>query len=236
MELITYLINVLIFCQVLVFMYFYEISLRIPIVKIDMDYGLLSNDVILETFFYGVSFLFVFGVILTGFAFQFYTNVLILQYVLLVLYAYRVLSKKERVLTAICLSFLLVFFNSYLWESVLHFAEYTVNPMMIFNFRELIHLVVLPFLYSHYTVDKKPVLAKLRILLFINFLFSLLTLEVYPNIDSYRFYIPIFRHLVNLTHYINRCISLVMLLDMFTKNLKVREVRMSWFSGWLYDE
>jgi len=229
MDITKYLLNVLIFGQCLVFMYFYERSYKVQNRKASLDYGILTSDVILETFFYGVSTIFIICVIVTGFAFQFYTNSLILQYVFLVLYAYRVLSKKERVLTAICLSFLLVFFNSYLWESVLHFAEYTVNPMMIFNFRELIHLVVLPFLYAHYTVDKKPVLAKLRILIFINFLFSLLTIEVYPNIDSYRFYIPIFRHLVNLTHYINRCISLVMLLDMFVKHAKVRLERKEWF-------
>jgi len=201
-DLIPYIINVLIFGQVLIFMYFYERSIRIPVVKVNMDYGILTNDVILETFFYAVSFLFIVAVIVTGVTFQFYSNILILQYVMLVMYSYQVLRKHERVLTAICLSFLLVFFNSYLWESVLHFAEYTVNPIMIFNYRELIHLVVLPFLYSHYTIDKKPVLAKLRILIFINFLFSLLTIEVYPNIDSYRFVIPFFRHPVNLTHYI----------------------------------
>jgi len=210
-------------------MYFYERSIRIPVVKVNMDYGILTNDVILETFFYAVSFLFIVAVIVTGVTFQFYSNILILQYVMLVMYSYQVLRKHERVLTAICLSFLLVFFNSYLWESVLHFAEYTVNPIMIFNYRELIHLVVLPFLYSHYTIDKKPVLAKLRILIFINFLFSLLTIEVYPNIDSYRFVIPFFRHPVNLTHYINRCISLVMLLDMFIKNTKARVERRNWF-------
>jgi len=229
MDVVGYLLNVLIFGQALVFMYFYERSYKVPNKKANLDYGILTSDIILETFFYGISTIFVIIVIVTGFTFQFYTNVLILQYVFLVLYAFRVLSKRERVLTAICLSFLLVFFNSYLWESVLHFAEYTVNPMKIFNFRELIHLVVLPFLYAHYTVDKKPVLAKLRILLFINFLFSLLTIEVYPNIDSYRFYIPIFRHLVNLTHYINRCISLVMLLDMFVKHTKARVERKEWF-------
>lgn len=229
MDLIPYIINVLIFGQVLIFMYFYERSIRIPVVKVNMDYGILTNDVILETFFYAVSFLFIVAVIVTGVTFQFYSNILILQYVMLVMYSYQVLRKHERVLTAICLSFLLVFFNSYLWESVLHFAEYTVNPIMIFNYRELIHLVVLPFLYSHYTIDKKPVLAKLRILIFINFLFSLLTIEVYPNIDSYRFVIPFFRHPVNLTHYINRCISLVMLLDMFIKNTKARVERRNWF-------
>jgi len=228
-DLIPYIINVLIFGQVLIFMYFYERSIRIPVVKVNMDYGILTNDVILETFFYAVSFLFIVAVIVTGVTFQFYSNILILQYVMLVMYSYQVLRKHERVLTAICLSFLLVFFNSYLWESVLHFAEYTVNPIMIFNYRELIHLVVLPFLYSHYTIDKKPVLAKLRILIFINFLFSLLTIEVYPNIDSYRFVIPFFRHPVNLTHYINRCISLVMLLDMFIKNTKARVERRNWF-------
>ncbi len=229
MDITKYLLNVLIFGQVLVFMYFYERSYKVQNKKANLDYGILTNDVILETFFYGVSTIFIICIIVTGFAFQFYTNTLILQYVFLVLYAYRVLSKKESVLTAICLSFLLVFFNSYLWESVLHFAEYTVNPMMVFNFRELIHLVVLSFLYAHYTVDKKPILVKLRILLVINFLFSLLTIEVYPNIDSYRFYIPFFRHLVNLTHYINRCISLVMLLDMFIKHAKVRHERKEWF-------
>lgn len=232
MDITKYLLNFLIFGQVLVFMYFYERSYKVRNKKADLDYGILTSDVILEVFFYGVSIIFIICVIITGFTFQFYSNVLILQYVALVLYAYNVLVVKERVLTAICLSFLLVFFNSYLWESVLHFAEYTVNPMKIFNFRELIHLVVLPFLYAHYTVDKKPVLTKLRILIFINFLFSLLTIEVYPNIDSYRFYIPFFRHLVNLTHYINRCISLVMLLDMFVKHTKVRLERKEWFQGW----
>lgn len=229
MELIPYLINVAIFGQCLVFMFFYERSYKVQNIRVNLDYGILTNDVILETFFYAVSFLFIVVVILTGVTFQFYTNMLILQYVALVLYAYSVLKKKERVLTAICLSFLLVFFNSYLWESVLHFAEYNANPMMIFNFRELIHLVVLPFLHAHYTVDKKPVLSKLRMLFFINFLFSVLTIEVYPRIDSYRFYIPFFRHLVNLTHYINRCISLVMLLDMFIKHTKVRLERKEWF-------
>lgn len=229
MHLLDYLLNVLILGQCLFFMYLYEKSIGLTTRRIDTDIGYFDVDELIELYFYIISFLFMLIIVATGFTFQFYKTNLIIQYCVLVLYAFRVLKTEERVLTAISLSFLLVFFNSYLWESVLHFAEYTQNPVMLFNFRELIHLVVLPFLYAHYTVDKKPVLYKLKMLFFINFLFSVLTIEVYPRFNSYQFDVPFFVSVVGLTHFVNRFISLVLLLDVFVKYTKARTERKWWF-------
>ena len=133
------------------------------------------------------------------------------------------------VLKSISLAFLLVFLNSYIWECILHFAEYSLNLMMLLNFRETIHLVVLPFLFCHYDIDKKKVINQMYILIFINFLFSLLTLDVYRAIFAWRISIPFFNNLTGLTHFCNRLISLIMVLDIFINDATEKNERKWWF-------
>ncbi len=221
MDITSYLLNVLILGQCLFFMWLYEFGLT-------FENNPPEFHKLIEGIFYVLSCIFIIGIVGLRVSYGWYKTHLILQYVILVLYAFRRLNVKNSTMKAISLSFLLVFFNSYLWESVLHFAEYTINPIKIFNFRELIHLIVLPFLYAHYTVNKKPLLNSIRMVLFINFLFSMITVEVYPRIDVYNISV-VFFNLMGFTHLINRIISLVLLIDMFNNHVKEKKERNRWF-------
>lgn len=226
MMLFNYLINIIIFGQCLFFMYLYEYSIR----QLPIRPRIFFLDDLIKQCFYFISMLFILIVYLTDYGFQFYKTQLIIQYVFLVLYSFKILYKHEReVLKSISLAFLLVFLNSYIWESILHFAEYTLNPMMLLNFRETIHLIVLPFLFCHYDMDKKKVINQMYVLIFINFLFSLLTLDVYHFIFAWRISIPFFNNLTGLTHFLNRIISLTLVLDIFMNDLQEKKERKWWY-------
>lgn len=226
MTLLNYLINLIIFGQCLFFMYLYEYSIR----NLPLKPKVFFLDGLIKNIFYSISILFTFIIIITRYSFQFYKTNLIIQYVFLVIYSFKVLYKHEdEVLKSISLAFLLVFLNSYIWEIILHFAEYTLNPMMLLNLRETIHLVVIPFLFCHYNIDKKSVIHQLYILIFINFLFSLITIDVYHAIFAWRIRIPFFNNLTGLTHFCNRIISLILLLDIFINDAKEKKERKWWF-------
>jgi len=216
LNVLTYVIHALVLGQPLLFWYIYERYAKLGCYP--------EVDAFIEYIFIVVGLLCAGLVILLKARFEFYSTNLLVQYIFLVLYAYGKVNNRINSLKAISLSFLLVFFNSYLWESVLHFAEYTINPMRIFNFRELIHLIVLPFLYYHYNYDRKPIMNKLKVTLFINFLFSIFYLEVFPRTPLiWSISIPIFKTIPLVFTFFNRWFSLIMLLDIFNSNMSEKK-------------
>ena len=226
MKVLDYLLNLIIFGQCLFFMYMYEYSCR----NLPLKPKAFFLDGVIRSFFYSIAIIFTGIMFISGYNFQRYNTYLIIQYVFLVIYAFRVLYKlKCQAIKSISLAFLLVFLNSYIWECILHFAEYTINPMMLLNFRETIHLIVLPFLFCHYNIDKKSVIRQMYVLIFINFLFSLLTIDVYHSIYAWRISIPFFNNLTGLTHFLNRIISLTLLLDIFINDATEKQERKWWF-------
>ena len=236
MNLITYLIHFLIYIQPLFFMYVYEYSVRrCEDNNFTNQVNYWVDNIQLGLLFYPISILSMIIVFISGISFEYYTNEILIQYIFLVIYFYSFNKEKGHPLKSIALSFLLVFFNSYLWEIVYHFTEYTLNPMMILKLRETYHLIILPFLFSHYRFKKKGVINKLYMLVFICFLFSVLNLDVLLRIRivDYEFFhrikIPLFNTMTNVLNFINRFVSLIFLIDIFNKDMIDKENRRWWF-------
>lgn len=211
-------------------MYLYEVtSLRL----IDITSEIKSIDwIVVDFLYYGfivASCFFAMLIYWIGFKFEFYTTDLIIQYIFLVLYAFSRLKNNTSLFKALSLSFLIVFLNSYLWEIVLHVAEYNINIMKLFNFRELIHLIVIPFILSHYQIElKEELVYRIKMLLFINFLFSIINIEVFGRwllLD-----IPFFVSGINMFNFFNRLVSLILVIDMFLHCFKERVIKTWWFS------
>ena len=85
----------------------------------------------------------------TGFGAPPFTNDLIICYVLMVVYAgWR--NRRGVPIRAICLAFILVFVNSYLWEFPIHIADFATNLDYGIQATQLLHLPPLYFLLSGY--------------------------------------------------------------------------------------
>lgn len=216
-----YLINFLIYGQTIFFMWLFEKSFKKTFKHYEYEMITIS--------FYTIAYIFSMIIIITGFSFNYYKTHLIIQYVILVLISFHVLCKKYNSLTAISLSFLLVFLNSYYWEIVLHLTEYNTNPLTIFNFRETYHLIVLPFLLTHYYFDKHVVLKKLAIGICISYLSALINFEVIPYFNLQSINIPFFNSLVVIIYFINKTICLMILLNIISNDVIKKRKRKDWF-------
>lgn len=227
-----YLINFIIYVQPLFFIWMFETIWHKEWYNIDLrDYG---NDFgALDFIFYSVSSLFLIFVFVFNINYAFYTNFLLIQYVLLTMFAYYYLRKADfTFLYAICFSFLLVFLNSYVWESVLHFTVYNINIRELFKIREIYHLIVIYFLSRYFYVsDKKMLSRNIKILLFINFLFCVIYIEVLQRWIG-RMNAPYGFILTILPMALNRLISLIFILDIFNNALELKDEKdIKW---WFY--
>jgi len=215
-----YLINFIIFGQCLFFMLLYEKSLT---------YKKWYNQKFMENVFYIISLVFVICVYVLNLSYNFYKSNLLIQYAFFVHVAYYKLRNRYNVLTAISLSFLLVFLNSYFWESALHVMEYNTNPLMLLNFRETYHLIVIPFLLLHYQFDKRIVIRKIGFSFFFSFIISILTLELIPYLGLHLIYIPFFLYPSNVLYFVNRFVCLLILLDIMINHSYLNREIKGWF-------
>ena len=216
-----YLINFIIFGQCLFFMLLYEKSIT---------YKKKYNQKFIEDVFYLLSLTFIFSIYIENISYNFYKSHLLIQYAFLVHIAYYKLKNRYNVLTAISLSFLLVFLNSYFWEAVLHIMEYNTNPLTLLNFRETYHLIVIPFLINHYWFDKKIVVRKIGFSFCISFLVSVFVFEVIPFLELSYFYIPFFLTISNISYFFNRVICLLILLDIMNNHSFKKKHVKGWFN------
>jgi len=217
MIVINYLLNFIIYAQPLFFTWLLETTYNKESFMIDWLFDKRRLDLYFDILV--LSSIFVLAV--TGFRYNYYTNNLLLNYVFLVYFAYHILRANNcTFFKAISLSFLLVFLNSYVWESVLHFSEYTINIMNIFRVRETFHLVVIYLLSRYFIIsDRKRLKWSVLNILLLNFLFSILYIEVYPRM------LPIGETLKQATMILNRFISLIYLLDIMIYAVEEKDIK-----------
>ena len=114
--------------------------------------------------------------------FQFYTAWLLFLYGFMVIFVTWALEEKFCFRQSLCLGFLLVYFNSYVWEFVLHFASYRVYGITSNDILQMQHLIVLPWLLKKYKLpphfDRKIILNGLQMLLLLETVVALLIFEV----------------------------------------------------------
>lgn len=156
---------------------------------------------------------------ITGFEFSQYNNMLLRFYVLLVICSHYVLRFNYNYKDSVCLSFLLVFINSYYWEFMLH-----LNAIMFYglSFNQLIqgfHLIPVYFLYRMIEIKDTRRVKKLILYGLIVSTLNLLSIQVLP-LRVFNLIIYIERNLIN---DITRVSCLTILLIIFSKQIEIKK-------------
>lgn len=143
-DILTYLVHLLVFSQPFIWWWFYNQHFKIPRI-IDYLAAYLTVQVI-------------FMVIALGIQYEFYKTHLIVQYIIMLFLSYRIFASRMDISDSIALAFLTVYMNSYYWESVLHFQEYTMHILagsIFINYRELWRLIPILFFIRKFKFDKE---------------------------------------------------------------------------------
>jgi hypothetical protein len=192
--LLDYIIHVAIFSQPFIWWFVYNKNFRIPYIL---------EELINIFFLWSIAM-----VVILGIRYEFYSTVLIIQYILMVIFCYNVFKRRFDITQAIALSFLVVYMNSYYWESVIHFSEYTqniLNNTLFLNPREIWRLIPCIFFLKKFNYIKDYSVKMLTrgiiisfIISYINFgLFRYSVLINYPNIMEIHAFIREILFMVN---------------------------------------
>ena len=176
---------------------------------------LLDKDFEIENHFHKMlfydSFVFLYLLlVITGFSFSQYTNVLLKFYVLLLLYSIVIIRFSNAPFTptmectihysfkdSICLGFLLVFINSYYWEFMLHFNAIILGGLSFNQIVQMFHLIPAYLLYDKLEIHDRKSFYKILIIGLIVSVLNLLCLNFLPN------YIIVFNKSIFLRRIIN---------------------------------
>jgi len=157
--------------------------------------------------------------IITGFGFSQYDNKLLKFYVLLLMYSHYVLSHNYNFKDTVCLSFLLVFINSYYWESMLHLNAIMFYGLSSNQFIQGFHLIPVYFLYRMIKIKDIRRVKKLILYGLVISTLNLLSIQVLP-LRFFNFIMYIDRNLIN---DITRISCLTILLIIFITKIEIKK-------------
>lgn len=159
--------------------------------------------------------------VITGFGFNQYTNELLKFYTLLMLYAQFILRYEYNFKDAVCLSFLLVFINSYYWEFMLHLNFIMFNGLSLNQVIQGFHLVPAYFLYRR--IEIKDINRFKRLILYGLVISTLNVLSIdFLSLSLFGFLQYNTRGLVN---NITRISCLTILLIIFITQIEIKKKR-----------
>lgn len=165
----AYLIRALIFAQPLFWMWLYDR---------DVDLSAYRNT------FYVLSCAFCFAAlslsVTVDFVFQYYTAWLLFLYAFMVIMVTYILEEKWGFRRGLCLGFLVVFLNSYVWEFMLHLTSYLSNGIKPNDVLQMWHLIALYWILKKFriVVDKKVFLTGVQRLLLVETVIAIFVIEV----------------------------------------------------------
>lgn len=133
------------------------------------------------------------------------------------IFAYAILSHKYSFKDTVCLTFLVVFINSYYWESMLHFNAMLFYGISFNQFIQMFHLIPSYFLIKRLEFND---IIKVKKMLLYGLVFSLLNLLSLNFLPVYIFGIDrgIYRAYIN---NFTRFICLVILLKILIRHTKI---------------
>lgn len=207
-EAIAYMLRILIFGQPFICWWILETDIKLSEKQEEIgDYIIyVGFSILIATIF------------LSGFEFDFYTVQLLLQYAFFIPFTFLYMRDKYSFKDSLALSLLLVFLNSFYWESVLHFAELTMLQFDITRLREFWHLVPLPIILRNFRVNRKSAIKNLRIGLIYSFIISVISIEMigYARLIPFPFLVK-FMHrnytLRKFLNFTNRLVCLFLLIQ-----------------------
>jgi len=114
--------------------------------------------------------------------FEYYTAWLIFLYAFMVMFVTWGLEEKFSFRQSLCLGFLLVYLNSYVWEFMLHITSYRTYGITANDLLQMQHLIVVPWLLMKFKlppeIDKKKILTGIQWLLAVETIIAVLIIEV----------------------------------------------------------
>jgi len=114
--------------------------------------------------------------------FEYYTAWLVFLYAFMVMFVTWALEEKFSFRKSVCLGFLLVYLNSYVWEFMLHFTSYMTYGFTANDLLQMQHLIVLPWLLMKFklppAIDKKNILTGIQGLLAVEAVIAIFIIEV----------------------------------------------------------
>jgi len=114
--------------------------------------------------------------------FEYYTAWLLFLYAFMVIFVTWGLEEKFSFRKSVCLGFLLVYLNSYVWEFMLHITSYMTHGICANDLLQMQHLIVLPWLLMRFrlplAIDKKKVLNGIQWLLACETVIAIFIIEV----------------------------------------------------------
>lgn len=203
MMLIDYVIHLAIFSQPFIWWYIYNKNYRIPYIL----------EEVINIIFIWIMIM----VSLIGLRYEYYSNVLIIQYIMMVTISYNIFKRRFDITQAIALSFLVVYMNSFYWESVIHFTEYTqniINRTLFLNPRELWRLTPVLFFLKKFKYDKNYSIIMLLRGIIISFVIGYINFGIlrYSVLINYPLIFNIHPFIREILFLINRFISLFYLM------------------------
>lgn len=177
-----YILRVLVYAQSFIWIYLLnkDVEIRSRYIQLLFPFSLFITYVLIKE---------------SGFYFSQYYNHLLSFYVLLMFNAYFILKIKYNVYDSICLSFLIVFINSYYWEFMFHFNAIIFYGLSFNQVIQSFHLIPTYLLYKKLEIRNRPMFFKFIAL---GLIISNLNLLAHNFINSFYFYgIPFNQQLYN---------------------------------------
>lgn len=187
---------------------------------------LLDYDYEIEDHFINVLFPVFLGIIylmfyITGFQFSPYTNALLKYYTTLLLISYAILRYKYGSKDSVCLAFLIVFINSYYWESVLHFNAIIFYGLNFNQIVQMFHVIPAYFLVKKLEFYDKSKAVRFFVYGIIVSNLSLISLNVFPSEINLNGFIINRTFVNNVTR--SLCLFLLLSILMFCSQLRKKE-------------
>lgn len=164
-----FLVRALIFGQPLFWMWLYDRGVDLSAYR--DSFFILSGSFCVATLALSVNY---------NRVFQYYTNWLLFLYAFMVMFMTWTFEEKFSFKQSLCLGFLLVYLNSYVWEFMLHLTSYRANGISPNDLLQMQHLIVLPWLVKkfRFVVEKKTLLTGIQNLLLVETLIAIFVIEV----------------------------------------------------------
>lgn len=168
---LQYILRTVVYVQPFLWLYLLDKDIKVNniFIKVLFPVSLVSIYIILNV---------------TGFYFSQYTNSLLCFYILLMLNAFVILSLNYGFYDSVCLTFIIVFINSYYWEFMLHLNVILFYGFSFNQFIQSFHLIPSYMLYKKLDLINRKMFFKLVVLGLIISNLNLLVINFMPLIRS----------------------------------------------------
>ncbi len=205
---LDYFIRLIIYGQILFWMWLYNYNGKI--VK------LLFQEK-MKYFFYAHAFSFCGIVYVLNISFEYFNTKLLLTYTVFVILTTFIFNEKFNFKDSICMAFMIVFFNSFYWESMLHLVAFIHFGITLNAFTQVFRILPGIFLYRRWSFNNEKKVLKLffKGLLISSIFVTIRGLIQFLNKWTLYQYRDVWNFISHWMNYPNRFICLFILIKIF---------------------